>query len=380
MDAGQSALKGLTEEIKAILKDRDIGEWRRETDALKDREHLLIKTGETIDRMDKNSKALDDLKKGLETLKAAHAKLLGEIKSASDQKALLEKNCGNLETEVSLLNRIRNLEEERQRLEDGKPCPLCGATDHPYAEGNVPELSKAETALKNAKAEFNNVSETLGKLKNEEAKTSAEIGHAEKETEAKKTELDAGEKECADALLRLNIDAVPEERAGKVREALAGVQAKIAETAGIVAAAEEKTKQEKAAQTALERLRVQFDSSGKALQDAGHKLETAGLEQQRLIKECETLEEETQKARAAALKDVEPFGVGQLPSIDLDAILNDLTERKNRWQAKQDEKTAHEKKSDELKAEMDKTGTLLREPRKGFGGAAPGSRRSDDAV
>ncbi len=358
-DAGQSALKGLTEEIKTTLKDRDIGEWRRQIDALKDSEHLLIKTGETITGMDKSSRALDDLKGCLETLKAAHTKLLREITSASDQKSVLEKECGNLEIEVSLLNRIRNLEEERQRLEDGKPCPLCGATDHPYAEGNVPELGKAESALKNARAELNKVSETLGRLKSEEAKTSVGIAHTEKEMEVKKTDLNAGEKECDQALLRLNIDAVPEERAENVREALAGVRAKIAETAGIVAAAEEKTKQEKTAQMALEVLRVQFDNSGKTRQDAGHKLETAGLEQQRLIKESETLEKETQKARAAALKDVEPFGVGQLPSIDLDVILAHLTERKNRWQAKQDEITLHEKKSDGLKAETDKTGTLL---------------------
>jgi exonuclease SbcC len=358
-DAGQNALKGLTEEIKAILKDRDIGEWRRETDALKDRERLLIMTGEIITRMDQNARALDDLKKGLETLKAARARLLREIKSASDQKALLEKNCGNLEAEVSLLNRIRNLEEERQRLEDGKPCPLCGAIDHPYAEGNIPELRKAETALKNARTELNNVAEMLGKLKSEEAKTSAEIRHAEKETQIKKAELDAGEKECADALLRLNINAVPEERAGRVREALVGIQAKITKTAGIVAAAEAKTKAEKATQTALEMLRGQLDSSGKALQDASHKLETAGGDHQRLIKESETLEEEARKVRATALGDAGPFGVEELPSIDLDSILTDLTERKNRWQAKQDEKTAHEKKSDELKAEIDKTGILL---------------------
>ena len=59
--------------------------------------------------------------------------------------------------------------------------PLCGATDHPYAKGNLPELNRAEAGLKKTKAEYKKASETLGRLENEQVKAAAEIRHAEKE-------------------------------------------------------------------------------------------------------------------------------------------------------------------------------------------------------
>jgi len=46
--------------------------------------------------------------------------------------------------ELSLLRKIADLESERQRLENGKSCPLCGALEHPYAQGNVPQHGQAE--------------------------------------------------------------------------------------------------------------------------------------------------------------------------------------------------------------------------------------------
>ena len=367
-EEGRRELGRLSDELAAILRGRDIGRWRDEADALKERERLLMQADEIIDRIEKAGGALEGLKTVLKAFQVVQGKRSGEIKTFSDQKAFLEKEIEALETEVSLFGRIRDLEGERRRLEDGRPCPLCGAIDHPYAKGNLPELNRAEAGLKKAKAKYKKVSEKLGKLETEQAKAAAEIRHTEKEMGEKRAARDADEKACGDALLRLahietadmgtDLKSVPICSCSVPKE-LVGVQTKMAETAAIVTVAEEKGKREKTAQTTLETFRTQFENAGKALQDARHQLETAGREHERLIREREAIGEETQKARAVALTGVEPFGVTEIPSTGLDALLRDLTGRRDAWQTRQDEKTAAEKKIGERKAALDKESALL---------------------
>ena len=43
-----------------------------------------------------------------------------------------------------LRQRIASLEEQRQHLHTGSPCPLCGATEHPFTQGSIPQVSEAE--------------------------------------------------------------------------------------------------------------------------------------------------------------------------------------------------------------------------------------------
>ena len=145
----------------------------------------------------------------------------------------------------------------------------------------------------------------------------------------------------------------------RIREEIAASRARIAETAKAVALAEEKGQQEKSARAGLEEMRKSFDNAGKALQEARHKLEKAGLDYERLNRDCTALTEELEKARAAVLADVGPFGISAIPLDGLSDLLKDLTRRKEVWQAKEAERAALEKKIGELQAGIEKDQALL---------------------
>ena len=49
--------------------------------------------------------------------------------------------------EMAYLAKIAELEAHRAKLADGTPCPLCGATSHPFAEGNVPVADACEQKI-----------------------------------------------------------------------------------------------------------------------------------------------------------------------------------------------------------------------------------------
>ena len=85
--------------------------------------------------------------------------------------------------EMAYLKKISDLEAERKKLKDGKPCPLCGSQKHPFAEGNIPGMDKTEKQVKNLSTFIEKAEQLENKIKELEIKekeTSSNLTNAEK--------------------------------------------------------------------------------------------------------------------------------------------------------------------------------------------------------
>jgi len=104
------------------------------------------------------------------------------------------KNADALQVQIRLLNeniqltkRILSLEEQRKLLVVGESCPLCGSTEHPFAEHNLPQLGSKEIELATLNTEFEaqNKAIQLNLSKDATAATKLAIARSNKEKSEK---------------------------------------------------------------------------------------------------------------------------------------------------------------------------------------------------
>ena len=99
--------------------------------------------------------------------------------------------------EMAYLRKIASLEDERTKLEDDKPCPLCGSLHHPFAEGNVPEIDETEKKINKLFSLIQKAEHLENKLKKDESKEKkAGVALTEAEKQLVQTQYKKGESQA----------------------------------------------------------------------------------------------------------------------------------------------------------------------------------------
>ena len=193
-----SGLAGVEEQLDGLLsKQKEIvQEEANQEKAVTTLERVTKSLDDCQKQCRTRKQELDDASIRLQQGKDALSQLLGDrlLREYRTEKETLLR-------EMAFLTKIAELEDHRAKLEDGKPCPLCGATEHPFAEGNVPVPDETEQKIKAltkliSKAEDQEAA--IKKLEEAEVTARKNLTEGEKQETAAANDKKAAEKSCAE--------------------------------------------------------------------------------------------------------------------------------------------------------------------------------------
>lgn len=144
-----------------------------------------------------------ELDKAEAALQQQSRELEADIEQRTQQLEALQREQQDLAKMQRLADRIASLEQQRHELEAGKPCPLCGATEHPWQREAPPEMSAERARLQTVEQALATLQPALQKQQLRRAELSAEMRNRvqqRQQNQTRRAALDAPIAGCLQAL------------------------------------------------------------------------------------------------------------------------------------------------------------------------------------
>ena len=330
LDEARRALDERKSSFTAQLGGSTLKELRDQLDLLRERRRLL----EEIVALYKSGKELlpkiTELGAGIEALESRQADTIRKLEHARELLAHSEREAAAQEKLARLADRVHSLEEERCRLADGQPCPLCGSEHHPYAgESALPESDEA--ALEAAKLAVKEHSRSISALEISVAECRTEIAQMQQRRGDHAAMRETSGRQCLALLEKAGVEAPAREAEPVVLEALSESGRQVDELAGRIEQIDALEQRIRDDETRLRQLDEAARADERRLEQAAERQRSNRLDLARLERDRDTAQRELDERRQLLRRLVEPYGVTADEEI-AESLVAGLAARRDAWQ------------------------------------------------
>ncbi|MDR1890457.1 MAG: AAA family ATPase [Zoogloeaceae bacterium] len=329
-----------------LLENRTLADWRNRQIALVTRDHTLARMREAVRARAQAEQALRELSLRQTALAAEAVALTHALAKDVERQGALAKERDLLETQLNLLQKIEDLQTARHQLRDGEACPLCGALEHPFARGNIPSPNATRQSLEALKREIKSVEAAIAQTGIKQAQADKEREQATLRQKEHAESIAAADRLLGGLLTETGVELNAADAA--LTEKLATLQAdnarQLAQSARTLEAAEVAEAALNVLHAALEQARAAEIQAEREIQAAVHQCERAAERLERLKQEAAAYQAQARQDLQQAIAAVQPFDIATLTADKLQAVLEQLTIRRDQWLTRQKENTALEQK------------------------------------
>jgi exonuclease SbcC len=337
-------------ELSRLLDYKPPEYWRSCESSLKEGIFLLQSLKKYTAVREKINNQLEGLALSIDFLNDELEKQKQNLSIVTKEAALTDDLVQRIETSLYLNTRIKNLEEERKRLEDGKPCPLCGSTEHPFSIGRVPDPDTDRQELERRKKEQSDLRNKIISLEKGIALKTAAIANDQEKQGNLFGQLDDAGKELATGLERLGLYPAAGNEPVIIDDILSLYEEDFALCCDTLIQSDQAARNMKSVELALEMEQEGLESLKASCSDSEFEYSTLLLQAEDMGKIVQDMESEIASLKKSLLSKVKPYGIEILTHDNAEIVRSDLNTRRARYAEHVRLKELHESERNKIKS------------------------------
>jgi DNA repair protein SbcC/Rad50 len=357
LTALQQHLEALGERCVSLQDGFPVDVWRTRIDQSEQRLRQLEKVDELLARQAALRQEQTAGSQALAQVREREKKLRQEVQDREEQRRITQQRVLELEKKERQARVVHSFEEERGRLIDGTPCPLCGSVHHPWADAH-PGVEAPGAALDLQRSELERLQHTIGAQRETLVARTKDIEHLQTTLDAGRRHLNGIEEQVTPLLTLLHLDPALN-KASQVEHVLVQAREETAAFQQRCRALEQVEKERHEVQRQYGQALTRHTELRRRLQTREYEEKTGSQDRDRIKEQIEETQVRLDRHRRDLLVELQPLGVTSCPPHQANQLLAELMTRRQTWRDRQQYREQLSKELAEVQAEVDKEDLVL---------------------